>query len=157
MTGIYIIAVLLIGQISAEVVELSCADNATCINNLGRQLYTSIKQRKTVRLFDLITIEPLRTRESRSYKGPLTRLLTSHAISFDWNDFTFRLSNPDDKDDSMDLEVFENRSNKGECTLDSKLLLSLYLENKLITTQNMNLRQSEPIILISNVTSFTQN
>ncbi|XP_014355604.2 uncharacterized protein LOC106708570 isoform X2 [Papilio machaon] len=114
MTGIYIIAVFLIGQVSAEVVELSCADNATCLNNLGRQLYTSIKQHKTVRLFDLITIEPLRTRESRSYKGPLTRLLTSHAISFDWNDFTFRLSNPEDKDDSMDLEVFENRSSKDD-------------------------------------------
>ncbi|XP_013165455.1 PREDICTED: uncharacterized protein LOC106116241 isoform X1 [Papilio xuthus] len=114
MTGIYIIAVLLISQVNSEVVELSCADNATCLNHLGRQLYTSIKQHKTVRLFDLITIEPIRTRESRSYKGPLTRLLTSHAISFDWNDFTFRLSNPEDKDDSMDLEVFENRSSKDE-------------------------------------------
>ncbi|CAG4964244.1 unnamed protein product [Parnassius apollo] len=113
-TFIYFIAFVLLGQVGAELVELKCSDNATCIENLGRKLYTSIRQHKTVRLFDLLTIEPLRTRHARSNQGPLTRLLTSHAISFDWDDFTFRLSNPEDKSDSLDLEVFENRSSKDE-------------------------------------------
>ncbi|XP_068625394.1 uncharacterized protein Osi4 [Battus philenor] len=115
MTAVICIVVFAIfAQAGAEVVDLKCGDNATCINNMAKNLYTSIKQHKTVRLFDVLTIEPLKTRQARSNKGPLTRLLTSHAISFDWNDFTFRFSNPEDKDDSMDLEVFENRSSKDE-------------------------------------------
>lgn len=110
----YVIAFSLMALAEAEVVDLKCSDNATCIDSLPRKLYTSIKQHKTVRLFDVLTIEPLRSRQARSNQGPLTRLLTSHAISFNWNDFTFRFSNPEDKYDSMDLEVFENRSSKGE-------------------------------------------
>ncbi|CAK1594307.1 unnamed protein product [Parnassius mnemosyne] len=111
---IYFVAFVLLGQVGAELVELNCSDNATCIENLERNLYTSIKQHKTVRLFDVLTIEPLRTRHARSNQSPLTRFLTSHAISFDWNDFTFRFSNAEDKNDSLDLEVFENRSSNDE-------------------------------------------
>lgn len=111
---IYVIAFASMGLVGAEVVDLKCSDNATCINSLPRELYNNIKHHKTVRLFDVLTIEPLKNRQARSNQGPLTRLLTSHAISFNWNDLTFRFSNPEDKYDSMDLEVFENRSSKGE-------------------------------------------
>ncbi|CAH2059524.1 unnamed protein product, partial [Iphiclides podalirius] len=113
--SMYVVALALMGLAGAELVDLKCDDNATCINSLPGKLYTSIKQHKSVRLFDVLTIEPLRNRQARSNQGPLTQLLTSHAISFDWSDFTFRFSNPEDKYDSLDLEVFENRSSKGEC------------------------------------------
>lgn len=110
---IYIVAFALLGQ-ARGIVELKCSDNATCIDNMAKEFVRSMREQKAVRIFDLITIEPLgNSRQARSGQDPLTRLITTHAISFDWNDFTFRFSNPQDRSDALDLEVFENRSAKG--------------------------------------------
>ncbi|XP_069362984.1 uncharacterized protein Osi4 isoform X3 [Maniola hyperantus] len=113
---IYLVALALLAQVSqasAEVVELNCSDNATCIDNMAREFMRSLRQQKAVKLFDLFTIEPIES-QARSNKSPLTRFLTSHAISIDWNDFTFRFSNPQGRSEAMDLEVLESRSAKDD-------------------------------------------
>ncbi|XP_072935331.1 uncharacterized protein [Epargyreus clarus] len=109
---IYLVALTALSQVNARIVELSCSDNATCIDNMAKELARSVRQQKTVRLFDLFTLEPLNNRQARSNVDPLTRMLKSYAISFDWNDFTFRFSNPDDDKQTLDLEVLESRSVK---------------------------------------------
>ncbi|XP_038219433.1 uncharacterized protein LOC119837760 isoform X2 [Zerene cesonia] len=107
-----IVAFALVGQ-ARGLVELNCSDNSTCIDNMVGEFVRSIREQKAVRLFDTFTIEPLRNaRQAKAYKDPLTRLLTSHAISFDWNDFTFSFSNTQDKSDALDLEVYESRTAK---------------------------------------------
>ncbi|CAK1541111.1 unnamed protein product [Leptosia nina] len=107
----YLITFALVSQARA-LVELNCSDNATCIDYMAREFVRSIRQQKAVRLFDTFTIEPIgNARQARS-KDPLTRLLTSHAISFDWSDFTFKFSNTEDKSDALDLEVYESRTAK---------------------------------------------
>lgn len=111
---IYFVTLALLGQARSDVVELNCSDNATCIDHMAKQLVRSLRQQKSVKLFDLLTVEPLSNRQARSIKDPLTKLLTTHGISFDWNDFTFRFSNPEGKSDALDLEVFESRSVKGK-------------------------------------------
>ncbi|XP_045506501.1 uncharacterized protein LOC123702761 isoform X1 [Colias croceus] len=109
---LYIVAFALVGQ-ARGLVELNCSDNSTCIDNMVREFVRSIREQKAVRLFDTFTIEPLgNVRQARAYKDPLTRLLASHAISFDWNDFTFTFSNTQDKSDALDLEVYESRTAK---------------------------------------------
>lgn len=110
---IFVVASALLGQARSGLVELNCSDNATCIDHMAKEFVRSLRQEKTIKLFDLFTIEPLGNRQGRSNKDPLTRLITTHAISFDWNDFTFRFSNPEDRSDALDLEVFESRSVKG--------------------------------------------
>ncbi|XP_039760721.1 uncharacterized protein LOC120634296 [Pararge aegeria] len=109
---IYLVALALLGQARSEVIELNCSDNATCIDNMARAFVRSIRQQKPVKMFDLFTIEPVESRQARSSQDPLTRFITTHAVSIDWNDFTFRFSNPEGRNDAMDLEVFESRSAK---------------------------------------------
>ncbi|CAG9569470.1 unnamed protein product [Danaus chrysippus] len=111
---IYFVTLALLGQARSDVVELNCSDNATCIDNMAKELVRSLRQQKSVKLFDLLTVEPLGNRQARSSKDPLTKLLTTHGISFDWNDFTFRFSNPEGRSDALDLEVFESRSVKDD-------------------------------------------
>ncbi|XP_047512799.1 uncharacterized protein LOC125054773 isoform X2 [Pieris napi] len=111
MNLIYLFAFALVGQARA-LVELNCSDNATCIDFMTREFVRSIRQRKAVKLFDTFTIEPVENARQARSKDPLTRLLTSHAISFDWNDFTFKFSNTEDKSDALDLEVYESRTAK---------------------------------------------
>lgn len=111
----YLLALAVIGQAAAEVVDLSCSDNATCIENLTKEFVRNLRQKKTVRLFDTLTVEPLRrTRQSRSYQSPLARFLEGHAFSLDVSDYSFRLSKPEERSDAVELEVFEGRSTKGE-------------------------------------------
>lgn len=111
---IYLVALALLGQARSEVVEIGCNDNATCIDNMVKTFVRSLRQQKAVKLFDLVTIEPVESRQARSNLDPLTRFLTSHAFSVDWNDFTFRFSNPEGRSDAMDLEILqESRSAKG--------------------------------------------
>lgn len=63
----------------------------------------------------MLTIEPVeRTRQARVNQGWLSKFLESHAFSFDWNDWSFRLSKPEDRSGVLDLEVFESRTAKGE-------------------------------------------
>ncbi|XP_041985536.1 uncharacterized protein LOC121737870 [Aricia agestis] len=102
----------LLGLVRSEVVDISCSDNATCIENIPRTLVRSIRQRKTVRLFDTFTIEPLNRQAARGNLDPLSRLVMNHAISFDWEDFTFRFSAPEGRSDALDLEVLESRTVK---------------------------------------------
>ncbi|KOB73293.1 Uncharacterized protein OBRU01_10959 [Operophtera brumata] len=103
MTPVLLVC-LLIGSVSA--VDLSCSDNATCIEELARDLVRSLRQQKAVRLFDAVTIEPLATRQGRSREG-LWSFIESNAVSFDWNDFTFKVSVPrDGRDDALDLEMY---------------------------------------------------
>ncbi|XP_026492472.1 uncharacterized protein LOC113398106 isoform X2 [Vanessa tameamea] len=109
---IYVIAFALLGQARSGLVELNCSDNATCIDHMAKEFVRSLRQQKTIKVFDLLTIEPIGNRQARSNQDPVTRLITTHAISFDWNDFTFRFSNPEDRSDALDLEVFESRSVK---------------------------------------------
>ncbi|XP_022127794.1 uncharacterized protein LOC111002013 [Pieris rapae] len=111
MNLIYLFAFALVGQARA-LVELNCSDNATCIDFMTREFVRNIRQRKAVKLFDTFTIEPVENARQARSKDPLTRLLTSHAISFDWNDFTFKFSNTEDKSDALDLEVYESRTAK---------------------------------------------
>ncbi|XP_011554423.3 uncharacterized protein LOC105385700 [Plutella xylostella] len=109
MTPIVFLMMLVVSRAAAEVVELSCSDNATCIDGLAKEFVRSIREQKTVRLFDVLTIEPLQRRQARSSQGLLSRFLSGHAFSFDWNDFQFRLSRPEQRSDAMELEVFESR------------------------------------------------
>lgn len=114
MTPLVLLFVLTVGHVTAGVVELSCSDNATCIDQMLRETARSLRQRKTVRLFDALTIEPLGLRQARANESPLSRFTKNHAFSFDWNDYTFRVTRPQDRSDVMDLEVYESRSAKGQ-------------------------------------------
>ncbi|XP_049880620.1 uncharacterized protein LOC126377043 isoform X2 [Pectinophora gossypiella] len=106
-----LIAAALLGQARA-VVHLSCSDNATCIENLTNEFVRSVRQQKTVRLFDALTVEPLGTWQKRSSEGLLEKILNNNAFSFDWNDYTFRIWKAQDKNDALDLEVYESRTAK---------------------------------------------
>ncbi|KAG6460660.1 hypothetical protein O3G_MSEX012139 [Manduca sexta] len=123
------VAFLLIGS-AAAVVRLECSDNATCIEHATRDMIRSLRQQKAVRIFDLMTIEPLGTRQARSSRGLLTRFLESHAFSFDWNDFTFRISQPRDGSDKLEVEVFESRTAKDVSEPSSKKSSSKAEEEK---------------------------
>lgn len=116
MTPLVLLFALVVGKTAAEgVVDLKCSDNATCLDNLTKEFVRSLRQQKTVRLFDYLTIEPLgRTRAARSSQGPVARFLENHAFSFDWNDLSFRLAKPQNRNDAVELEIFEGRTAKGE-------------------------------------------
>lgn len=116
MTPLVFLFALTLGHVTAGVVELSCSDNATCIESMLKETARSLRQQKTVRLFDALTIEPLNTRQARANDAPLTRFTKNHAFSFDWNDYTFRVTRPKNNDDVMDLEIYESRSAKGKST-----------------------------------------
>ncbi|KAL4708491.1 hypothetical protein ACJJTC_014099 [Scirpophaga incertulas] len=112
MTPLVFLVALVFGHVSAGVVELSCSDNATCIDHMLKEAARSLRQQKSVRLFDSLTIEPLKVRRGRSNDSPLARFTKNNAFSFDWNDYTFRVTRPQDKSDVLDLEVYESRSAK---------------------------------------------
>lgn len=116
MTAIVLlIACMVLGHARAAVVELNCSDNATCIDFMAKEFARSMRQQRPVRIFDVLTIEPVeRTRQARANQGWLSKFLESHAFSFDWNDWSFRLSKPEDRSGVLDLEVFESRTAKGE-------------------------------------------
>ncbi|CAG9794887.1 unnamed protein product [Diatraea saccharalis] len=117
MTPLVLLFALALGHVTAGVVELNCSDNATCIEHMLKQTARSLRQQKTVKLFDTITIEPLKRRQARSHDGPLARFSKSHAFSFDWNDFEFRLTRPEGRSDVLDLEVYESRDAKGKSNI----------------------------------------
>ncbi|XP_013185011.1 uncharacterized protein LOC106130661 [Amyelois transitella] len=127
MTAIVLLFALVLGH-AAAVIELSCSDNATCIDNLAREVVKNLKQQKAVRVFDSLTIEPLGRRQARSNDGPLTRFLKNHAFSYDWGDLTFRVSKPEDRNDVLDLELFEDRSAKDVSDINSKKSTSKNVE-----------------------------
>lgn len=112
MTAQVLLVCLMLGGAQA-LVDLTCSDNATCIEEMGRDLVKSLREQKAVRLFELFTIEPLAKRQGRSSKG-LWGLVQNNALSFDWSDFTFKFTMPEDgRDDALDMEMFEYRSVKG--------------------------------------------
>ncbi|XP_063834692.1 uncharacterized protein LOC135083875 isoform X4 [Ostrinia nubilalis] len=111
MTPLVLLFALTIGHVTG-VVELSCSDNATCIEQMLKDTARSLRQQKTVRLFDALTIEPLGMRSARANESPLTRFTKNHAFSFDWNEYTFRVTRPQGRSDVMDLEIYESRSAK---------------------------------------------
>ncbi|CAH0697227.1 unnamed protein product [Spodoptera exigua] len=106
-----LVAFMLMGNVRA-IVELNCSDNATCIDHMAKEILRSLKEQKSVRVFNVLTIEPLRTRQARSKDWWLTNFLDSHAFSFDWNDYTFRLSQVDGRNDALDLEIYDGRTAK---------------------------------------------
>lgn len=110
MTASLLLVCLLIGSVTA--VDLSCSDNATCVEEVARDVLRSLRQRKAIRLFDAVTIEPL-ARQGRS-TGGLWSLIENNAVSFDWSDFTFKVSVPTDgRDDALDLKMYESRTAAG--------------------------------------------
>ncbi|KAM3957964.1 uncharacterized protein ACR2FA_008001 [Aphomia sociella] len=109
MTPLILLIALMVGH-STAVVQLSCSDNATCIDHMAKEMFRSLREQRSVKLFDTLTIEPLGRRQARSNESPLSRFLNNHAFSFDWADFTFRVAKPQDRSDVLDLEVFEGRS-----------------------------------------------
>ncbi|XP_022827546.1 uncharacterized protein LOC111357186 [Spodoptera litura] len=106
-----LVAFMLMGDVRA-IVELNCSDNATCIDHMAKEILRNLKEQKSVRVFNVLTIEPLRTRQARSKDWWLTNFLDSHAFSFDWNDYTFRLSQVDGRNDALDLEIYDGRTAK---------------------------------------------
>lgn len=110
MTASVLLVCLLIG--SATAADLSCSENATCIEGLARDVLRSLRQRKAVRLSSSVMIEPLE-RQGRS-TGGLWSLIENNAVSFDWSDFTFKVSVPKDgRDDALDLQMYESRTAAG--------------------------------------------
>ncbi|KAJ8709518.1 hypothetical protein PYW08_009522 [Mythimna loreyi] len=105
-----LVAFMLMGHVRATV-DLNCSDNATCIDHMAKEILSSLKQQKSVKVFDVLTIEPLKTRQARSKDWWLTNFFDSHAFSFDWNDYTFRLSQADGND-ALDLEIYKGRTAK---------------------------------------------
>lgn len=107
----FLVAFMLMGNVRA-IVELNCSDNSTCIDHMAKEILRSLKQQKSVRVFNVLTIEPLKTRQARSKDWWLTNFLDSHAFSFDWSDYTFKVS-PTDGNDALDLEIYDGRTAKG--------------------------------------------
>lgn len=107
---VYILALTVVARAGA-VVDLNCSDNATCIEGMAKDFVRSLRQQKAVRLFNVLTIEPMTSyREARSRDGVISRFLKSHAFTFDWSDFSFRFSKPQNRNDAIALEVFQGRS-----------------------------------------------
>lgn len=111
---VFLIAAALLGHARAGVIDLKCSDNATCIEDMAKDFVRSIRQQKTMRIFDVLTIEPIGTRQARSNEGLLSRLLNNNAFYFDWNDYTFRLWKDQGRENALDFEVYEGRTAKGE-------------------------------------------
>nr|XP_021189899.2 uncharacterized protein LOC110375923 [Helicoverpa armigera] len=105
-----LVAFMLMGDVRA-IVELNCSDNATCIDNMAKEILRSLKQQKSVKVFNVLTIEPLRTRQARSKDWWLTNFFDSHAFSFDLSDYTFKLAQTDGGD-ALDLEIYQGRTAK---------------------------------------------
>ncbi|PZC78343.1 uncharacterized protein LOC110375923 [Helicoverpa armigera] len=105
-----LVAFMLMGDVRA-IVELNCSDNATCIDNMAKEILRSLKQQKSVKVFNVLTIEPLRTRQARSEDWWLTNFFDSHAFSFDLSDYTFKLAQTDGGD-ALDLEIYQGRTAK---------------------------------------------
>ena len=112
MTPFVLLIALVAMRSVTAVVELDCSDNATCVEHVTKDLIKNLRQQKAVKIFDLMTIEPLGRRQGRASRGLLTKFLEGHAFSFDWNDFTFRISQPRDGSDNLELEVYESRTAK---------------------------------------------
>ncbi|KAI5645736.1 hypothetical protein NE865_02403 [Phthorimaea operculella] len=109
----FLIAAALLGPARAAVVELSCSDNATCFENLANDFVRSVRQQKTVRLFDTLLVEPLNTRQARSSEGLLESIFNHNAFSFDWSPYTFRIWKDQNRNDgALDFEVWESRTAK---------------------------------------------
>lgn len=132
-----LVAFMLMGDVRA-IVELDCSDNATCIDHMAKELMRSLKQQKSVKVFNVLTIEPLRTRQARSKDWWLTNFLDSHAFSFDLSDYTFKVSRSD-VSDALDLEIYEGRTAKGRMLqlLSKKYLNRINLNEKI---KRINLR-----------------
>ncbi|XP_047036203.1 uncharacterized protein LOC124641968 [Helicoverpa zea] len=105
-----LVAFMLMGDVRA-IVELNCSDNATCIDNMAKEILRSLKQQKSVKVFNVLTIEPLRMRQARSEDWWLTNFFDSHAFSFDLSDYTFKLAQTDGGD-ALDLEIYQGRTAK---------------------------------------------
>lgn len=108
MTATVLLACLLVGGVSA-VVDLRCSENAACLERVANEVVRNLRQHRGVRIFDAVTIEPLARRQGRSTEG-LWSLITNNAVSFDWSDFTFKVSVPDGRDDALDLKMYESRT-----------------------------------------------
>ncbi|KAJ0170883.1 hypothetical protein K1T71_013655 [Dendrolimus kikuchii] len=107
----FVIALLLVEGVRGAV-DINCSDNATCIDGIAKEIVTNLREQKAVKIFDLMTIEPLAARQGRSNEGLLTKFIGNHAFSFDFGGFTFRLAQPRDGSDVVKLEVFEERATK---------------------------------------------
>ncbi|XP_075986436.1 uncharacterized protein LOC142983447 isoform X2 [Anticarsia gemmatalis] len=110
---ILFVAFMLMRDVRA-IVELDCSDNATCIDNMAKEIIRSVRQQRTVKVFDVLTIEPLQTRQARMARSTdswLDAFLEGNAFSFDWNDYTFRVSQADDTN-ALDLEIYQGRTAK---------------------------------------------
>lgn len=113
MTAYGILIALLLAEGVRGTVDINCSDNATCIDGMVTKIVRSLREQKAVKIFDLLTIEPLAARQGRSNEGFLSKFMGNHAFSFDFGGFTFRLAQPRDGSDVVKLEVFEERAIKG--------------------------------------------
>nr|XP_037876667.1 uncharacterized protein LOC101740498 isoform X2 [Bombyx mori] len=126
---VLLLAFVLVGDVRA-IVELDCNDNATCIEQIPKQLIVNLRQKKAVKIFDLITIEPLATRQARSSQDLWTRFLENHAVSFDLLDYTFQITPREDNTNALNFEVFESRTAKDVSDQTSKKSSSKAEEDK---------------------------
>lgn len=123
MNPLILFIVFMLTKDAIAIVELDCSDNATCINNMAKEIIQSVRQQRTLKLFNVLTIEPLQSRQakikSRSMDSWLETFLDGNAFSFDWNDYTFRLSQADDSN-ALDLEIYKGRTAKDVSDPDGK-------------------------------------
>ncbi|CAB3257630.1 unnamed protein product [Arctia plantaginis] len=114
MNPLIIFVAFMLMRDARAIVELDCSDNATCIDNMAKEIIRSVRQQRTVKVFNVLTIEPLRTRQAkmaRSTDSWLETFLDGNAFSFDWNDYTFKVSQADNSN-ALDLEVYQARTAK---------------------------------------------
>lgn len=116
MNPLIIFVAFMLVRDARAIVELDCSDNATCIDNMAKEIIRSVRQQRTVKVFNVLTIEPLRMRQARmarSMDSWLETFLDGNAFSFDWNDYTFKVSQADDSN-ALDLEIYQGRTATGK-------------------------------------------
>lgn len=113
-------------EFSNDIEELSCRDNATCIIHLAKEVVNGVRQNKTIKVFDVFSIEPIAAvvkGTGRSNEGEVARFFNTHAIRLELGNFAFRVLRSTQKGGSMAVEI-EHQEGRGE-----RFFLNRFIEN----------------------------
>lgn len=103
-------------EYSNDIEELSCRDNATCITNLAKEIVNGVRQNKTIKVFDMFSIEPIAAvvqDTGRSNEGGVARFFNTHAVRLELGNFAFRVLRSALKGGSLAVEI-EHQEGRGE-------------------------------------------
>lgn len=112
-------------EFNNDIEELSCRDNATCITRLAKEIVNGVRQNKTIKVFDMFSIEPIAAvvqDTGRSNEGGVARFFNTHAVRLELGNFALRVLRSTQKGGSLAVEI-EHQEGRGKC---SKYICIIY-------------------------------